>query len=188
MKVAGPGLHDPCVQVSFAEVYEAWFHEVTRWARSLGGPDADLDDLTQDVFLIVRRKLPSFDGRNLPGWLYRITARTVRDHRRSAWLRRAIFGRREEVLATPHPGNGPAEEAERHEAQRQLQRLLSKMSDKHSSALVLFEIEGYTGEEIATLQGIPVATVWTRLHHARKELLALCQKLEQDPRAAKERR
>jgi len=38
---------------------------------------------------------------------------------------------------------------------------------------VLFEIEGYTGEEIAGLQGIPVATVWTRLHHARRDLAVL---------------
>ena len=72
---------------TFEQVYVQWFHEVSRWARAFGGLDADLDDLTQEVFLVVRRKLPEFDGRNLSGWLYRIAQRTVRDYRRRAWFR-----------------------------------------------------------------------------------------------------
>ena len=45
------------------------------------------------------------------------------------------------------------------------------MSEKRRTALILSEIEGYSGEEIARLQGIPVATVRTRLFHARREFL-----------------
>ena len=51
-----------------------------------------------------------------------------------------------------------------------LARLLEGMTEKKRSVLVLFELEGYSGEEIAQLQGVPVDTVWTRLHHARREL------------------
>jgi DNA-directed RNA polymerase specialized sigma24 family protein len=47
------------------------------------------------------------------------------------------------------------------------------MSDKRRETLVLFEVEGYSGQEIAALQGVPVKTVWTRLHHARKDLVAM---------------
>jgi RNA polymerase sigma-70 factor (ECF subfamily) len=47
------------------------------------------------------------------------------------------------------------------------------MAEKRRTAFVLFEIEGYSGEEIAELFGIPVATVWTRLHHARKDYFRL---------------
>ena len=43
------------------------------------------------------------------------------------------------------------------------------MSEKLRSTFVLFEIEGYSGEEIARIQDIPLGTVWTRLHHARKD-------------------
>ena len=67
--------HVAAVQ-SFEEIYAKWFHEVSRWVRAFGGLDADLDDLTQEVFLVVRRKLSAFDGRNLSGWLYRIAQRT----------------------------------------------------------------------------------------------------------------
>ena len=51
--------------LSFEEIYAHWFHDVSRWVRALGGMNADLDDLTQEVFLVVRRKLSQFDGRNL---------------------------------------------------------------------------------------------------------------------------
>jgi RNA polymerase sigma-70 factor (ECF subfamily) len=47
------------------------------------------------------------------------------------------------------------------------------MSDMQRTAFVLFEIEGYSGEEIAELEQIPVNTVWTRLHHARKRFFEL---------------
>ena len=47
------------------------------------------------------------------------------------------------------------------------------MSDVRRTTFILFEVEGYSGEEIAELQGIPLNTVWTRLHHARKEFLRL---------------
>src|SRR5580693_10495342 len=72
---------------SFESVYRTWFPEVARWVRARGANEADVEDVTQEVFIIVRRKLDQFDGRNLPGFLYRITERTVRDHRRSAWIR-----------------------------------------------------------------------------------------------------
>ena len=51
--------------------------------------------------------------------------------------------------------------------------MLGKMSEVRRTTFILFEIEGYSGEEIAEMQGIPLNTVWTRLHHARKEFLRL---------------
>src|SRR5689334_23689310 len=85
--------------LTFEKIYAQWFHDVSRWIRAFGGLDADLDDLAQEVFLIVRRQLPKFDGENLPGWLYRITQRTVRDYRRRAWYRR--FLSKQHVEARP---------------------------------------------------------------------------------------
>jgi RNA polymerase sigma-70 factor (ECF subfamily) len=155
-------------------IYQAWFHDVSRWTRALGGLDADVADLAQEVFLVVRRKLPTFRGENLGGWLYGITARTVRDRRRRAWFRHLVRGRvalpLEELPAT---GPGPAEALDAQDRLRRLQTLLARLSEKRRSVFVLFEIEGYSGEEIAALQGIPVGTVWTRLHHARRDVATL---------------
>jgi RNA polymerase sigma-70 factor (ECF subfamily) len=163
---------------SFEAVYTECFHDVSRWARAMGGNEADLDDLAQDVFLIVRRKLPRFDGHNLRGWLYRITQRTVRDHRRAAWFRsllgpRASRDPERALLGVVEPGPGPAERLEQREAERTLSIALSRMRDKHRAVFVLFEIEGYSGDEIAALEGVRVNTIWTRLHHARKDFAGI---------------
>lgn len=163
---------------SFDEVYATWAPHVLRWVRAFGGLDADLDDLAQEVFIVVQRKLPAFDGRNLPAWLYSIAARTVSDHRRRAWFRN-LFRRAPDadLASVPSPLPGPYEVLERRDAERALGCLLQRMSEKRRTVFILFEIEGYSGEEIARLQRIPVATVWTRLHHARRDLFALLEEL-----------
>jgi RNA polymerase sigma-70 factor (ECF subfamily) len=51
-----------------------------------------------------------------------------------------------------------------------LTRLLAKLPEAQRAAFVLFEIEGYSGEEIARLQGVPINTVWARVHKAREKL------------------
>lgn len=173
--------------LDFREVYDTRFHDVVRWARAMGGREEDLDDLAQEIFIIVRRKLPSFDGQNLQGWLYRITQRTVRDYRRAAWFRnllarKKVYDPEHALLRLVEPGRGPAEEQELREAQRTLSLILNRMREKHRTAFVLFELEGYTGEEIAALEGAPVSTIFTRLHHARKEFAALVRELHQERR------
>jgi RNA polymerase sigma-70 factor (ECF subfamily) len=155
----------------FSRIYETWFHEVTRWVRALGAPEADLEDLTQEVFVVVQRTLPGFDGANLPGWLYRIASRQVKDHRRRAWFRNLFLRPRDVAIDdVAFAGPSPVELLERRQMERQLEASLAKLSAKHRAAFVLFEIEGYRCEEIAALENVPVATVWTRLHHARRQL------------------
>jgi RNA polymerase sigma-70 factor (ECF subfamily) len=164
----------------FREIYDVWFDDVSRWIRALGGLEADRDDIVQEVFLVVRRRLKAFDGSNLAGWLYRITSRQVRDFRRRSWVKH-IFNRRRahEPDDLPHAGAGPAAALERKEEQRVLHTLLMKMAEARRTAFVLFEIEGLSGDEIARIQDIPLNTVWTRLHHARREFFALAAKYQQ---------
>ena len=107
MKHAPPD-HPATVPVpEFRAVYDAWFEEVSRWIRALGGLDADRDDIVQEVFLVVRRKLSSFDGVNMAGWLYRITRRQVRDFRRRSWVTH-IFNRRRVECPTSWRTAAPA--------------------------------------------------------------------------------
>ena len=155
-------------------MYRAWLPKIVQWARAFGGAPADLEDIAHDVFLVVRRKLDDFDGENLPGWLYRITKGTVRDYRRRAWFRH-VTGRPVDVILeeVPEDSDSPDQAIDYARAQRTLYGILDKMSDKRRTAFVLFEIEGYSGEEIAALEGVPVGTVWTRLHGARKEFVDL---------------
>jgi RNA polymerase sigma-70 factor (ECF subfamily) len=158
----------------FERIYTEHFHHVSRWARAFGGLDADLDDLTQEVFLVVRRRLPDYRGPSLSAWLYGITRKTVSDYRRRAWLRRVLGGFTRSLDATPElASRSEVDPDERLEARRVMARVLERMSPRRRAAFVLFEIEGYSGQEIAELEQIPLATAYTRLHHARKDFLRL---------------
>ena len=157
----------------FRSLYDAWFADVARWIRALGGPPADQDDMLQEVFVVVHRRLADFDGQNVAGWLYRITAHQVRDFRRRLWIKH-IFKRSTPLSdRVAAPGPTPVMTLETRERQEHLDRLLSKLSEPLRASFVLFEIEGYTGEEIAKMQKTSINTVRARILRARKKLTAL---------------
>lgn len=169
----------PCAVPAFDEVYRTYFEDVRRWVRALGGPDGERDDLVQDVFVVVHRRLADFDGENLPGWLYQITRHRVRDFRRLRWFRLLLRG------AEMHDGfASPLETPEASlrikEKEHILKGLLLKLPESQRAAFVLFEIEGYSGEEIGRLQGVPVNTVWARIHKARARLASKAARFRQD--------
>jgi RNA polymerase sigma-70 factor (ECF subfamily) len=163
---------------TFEEIYARRFHDVLRWIRALGGLNTDLEDLAQEVFLVVQRRLIDFDGRNLGAWLYKIAKNQVSDHRRRAWVRRLFLDSKSGADVADNQVHiqsipNPHEVLEQREIRKFLAQVLNKMSVAQRSAFVLFEIEGYSGEEVAELEGIPLNTVWTRLHHARKTFFKL---------------
>jgi len=172
----GQAVAPPANTLSFDAIYEEWFEEVLRWVRAMGGAEADRDDLVQDVFLVVYRRLPDFDGKNVGGWLYQIARRKVRDFRRLFWVQK-LFGQSVPLTeSTARSPGSPQESLETKESGQLLEELLRSLNPDQRSAFVLFEIEGYSGEEIARLQGVPLNTVWARIHKARKKLQARISK------------
>jgi RNA polymerase sigma-70 factor (ECF subfamily) len=164
--------------ISFDRVYIDNFQHVSRWARALGGLEADLDDISQEVFMVVRRKLTTYVGPSMQAWLYGITRKTVSDYRRRAFFRRLFTGVNRSLESSPHiertSGTRPFDTLE---AQQTVVAVLKRMTTVRRTAFILFEIEGYSGEEIAELEQIPVATVYTRLHHARRDFMRLTAEL-----------
>ena len=156
--------------LSFDAIYEHWFDDVSRWVRAMGGPDADRDDLVQDVFVIVHRRLPDFDGQNVAGWLYKIAKRRVRDFRRLLWFKHLVVGRAPMPEGVARPEPSPADSLESKEQGAIIERLLDALNPDQRAAFVLFEVEGLSGEEIAHVQGVPLNTVWARIRTARKKL------------------
>jgi RNA polymerase sigma-70 factor, ECF subfamily len=155
----------------FEAIYAAWFGHVARWIRALGAPASDHDDLVQEVFVVVYRRLHDFDGRNLAGWLYRIAAHQVRDYRRLRWIKN-VFKR---SIPLSHrmasPGPTPVMALETRERRAELEGLLGQLSEPLRTTFVLFEIDGYTGDEIAAAHRVSINTVRARIHRARKKLL-----------------
>jgi RNA polymerase sigma-70 factor, ECF subfamily len=173
-QVMEPRMSAPPRPLSFEAVYHTYFQQVVRWMRAMMIPPADLEDAAQEVFLVAQRKLSRFRGDNMAGWLYRIADLTARNYRRLAWFKH-LFARdsSDDVFDALTMGSTPAVTLEQKEDQRALSRMFSRMSAKRRETLIMFEVEGYSGAEIASLHGVPLKTVWTRLHHARKDLVAM---------------
>jgi DNA-directed RNA polymerase specialized sigma24 family protein len=114
---------NPARARSWHSIYRDLFDDVAHWVRAFVAHDADVEDLTQEVFIILRRKLPGFDGQNLGGFLYRIIQRTVRDHRRSVWFRH-LRGRPEPLSALDSVSPTGVDAVQRREGRRLLNAIL----------------------------------------------------------------
>ena len=149
-----------------------------RFFARLGMNSADADDLVQATFLEVMRAAPRFDP-HLPlrGWLYGLASIMARRHRRTlARAAKRLLGWASLTwLESPQT---PAAELEQDRELRRFQRALARVAPKKREVFVLVVLEGLSGEEAARALQVPVNTVWTRLHHARRELRAA---LEQAP-------
>jgi len=148
----------------FREVFRRYLRFVGRTLKSLGVMDADLDDVSQDVFLVVHRRLAEFEGRStLRSWLYAIAVRVAADYRKSAYVVRQRA--REAFTELPAPSDFG-----RPEARILLGRALAKLDDDRRNVLMLHEIAGFSVPEAASILGCPVQTAYTRLHSARQQL------------------
>lgn len=139
--------------------------------QRLGAPEAALDDLFQEVFVVVHRQLASFEGRSkLTTWLFAICTRVVTAHRRRAYVRKETAELDPEMA---HDQSSPEDRVAEGQLRAQLDRILDAMDPTRRATLVMFEMEGLTCEEIAEMTEVPLGTVYSRLHHARKEFV-LC--------------
>jgi RNA polymerase sigma-70 factor (ECF subfamily) len=155
--------------LSFAEIYEEAFPWVWRTARRLGVRDSALDDVAQDVFVIVHRKLATLDGHaSLRPWVYGITLRVVRDRRRSARRHPEHPADDDELANLRSEGADPQTNALRREALGALLTVLDSLNDEQREVFVLAELEELSAPEIAEATATNVNTVYSRLRAARK--------------------
>jgi RNA polymerase sigma-70 factor, ECF subfamily len=153
---------------SFELVYRHHFRQVHRWIRRLV-PQADAEDLCQDVFVVVHRQLAEFEGRaRISTWLFQITFRVI-----GAYVRRERTRRVAHALlswAQSNPMHALVDPAVKSEEAAAVRAALAGLSLKHRSVLVLFELEQWTCQDIALALSVPIETVYSRLHYARKKL------------------
>src|SRR6187402_980404 len=162
---------EPAVVPRFAEVYEAHVRFVWRTLRRLGVADKDCDDATQDVFIVVHRRLPEFRPEApLKHWLFRITSRIARDHRRAD---RRKNPKEQGLTPVAHEEiedlqqRSPVDAAERSAAARLIRDLLQELDQPRREVFILAELEQMTAPEIAQALEIPLNTAYSRLRRAR---------------------
>lgn len=174
-RVAAPSAFGPASPraLGVADVYAE--HRDLVWAtlQRFGVRSEDLEDAFQDVFIVVQQKLGQFDGgARVSSWLFSICRKVAATHRRRAKKarERASDEPAESVTDMAH---GPEEQAATRIAQTQLQKALDALDLDRRAVFVMFELEELPCDEIAALMGVPVGTVYSRLHAARKELAKL---------------
>jgi RNA polymerase sigma-70 factor (ECF subfamily) len=158
--------------------------------QRLGVRRADLDDVCHDVFIVVQRRLPEFDQRaKIQTWLFGICTRVAANYRRRAYIRyEELAGGTSEqdslVVAGPE-STRPDREVERNHSLSFAESILNRMSPVKRTVFVMFEVEGLNCPDIASELGLPVGTVYSRLHSARKFFLAESARLRSSAKGGK---
>ena len=159
-------------RAAFGVLAERYAAQARRVARAVLGDPDDADDAAQDGFLSALVKLAQYDSRRPFGpWLMRIVANAATDRRRRRNVRRA------EPLDPALVGGGPRPDAVamRSELGERLRAALAELPERRRTAVVLFDVEGYSHAEIAGILGIPEGTVRSEVFHGRRRLRALLE-------------
>jgi RNA polymerase sigma-70 factor, ECF subfamily len=157
--------------------------QVRRYARAFANDEADADDLAQEALVKVYRSLQSFRFQSaFSTWLYTLVRNTFLDVVKSR-------GHKERSLQTSldherdqtEDGETAADEAlilsEQHAT---IWAAIRRVPTEFQTALVLFEVEGMSHEEIAQIENVAIGTVKSRLSRARQHLRSI---LVDDPRS-----
>lgn len=143
---------------------------VGRIIERLVGLGPHVDDLLQETFIVAFKQRKKFDPeRAAPTtWLYGIASNLCRRHLRGR-QRFDLFKNRLQAEPLDNPNLPPDVVLEKDEAAWMVFQALSKLPLKQREVFALYELEELDGPTIAEMIGIPVGTVWTRLHHARRK-------------------
>jgi RNA polymerase sigma-70 factor (ECF subfamily) len=152
------------------------FDFVWRSLRRLGVREADLDDATQQVFLVVNRKLSQIEPDKERSFVFQVALRIASDARRTVRRRREVgeAALPERIDSAPLPD----EDADRERMRAVLDAVLEDMPIELRAVLLLFELEELSSMEIGELLGIPTGTVASRLRRARVDFQARVAALE----------
>lgn len=175
----------PSKPLDVAQVHELHADFVWSSLQRLGVHLADLEDVMQDVFVVVHRRLGTFDGSSrLSTWLFGICLRVASQYRRKAHRRRErSVG---DVEHTAGEEEAPDAVLLAREAERRLEQVLDALEPERRVVFVMFEIETIGCPEIAEQLGLPLGTVYSRLGAARVDFAKAALKLRrQDERRQK---
>lgn len=168
--------------LTFKTLFSEHADFVWRALRRHGVPERELDDARQEVFIVVFRRLSTFEGRSsMRSWMYGIAVRVAMSMRRRAFFRR-------ELLNVPQPEEHATHDMFETYAQKQaLERLkvaLSSLRHAQREVFVLYELEGMTIAETAAAMGVPENTALYRLYAARRALSSRLQRTTRPPLSA----
>jgi RNA polymerase sigma-70 factor (ECF subfamily) len=170
----------PPVRPTAREIFVDHAAFVLRIVRRLGVAPSDVEDVAQEVFVIVHRKIDTYDGSSaVRTWLFGIASRVVSDHRRRAHRRYERLTH--DLPVTAMEATQPAD-ARARELRSQLDSALSSLDDAKRAVFVLHDMEEMTMPEVAEAVGCPLNTAYSRLREARQRVRAFFEQRVQEDR------
>jgi len=159
--------------VDFDTIYDQYFSFVWRMARRMGVRNDALDDICQEVFVVVHRRMGEFEGRSsLKTWIFGILHNIVLVHLRTLG-RKSPAHRSAAPLVDPETlvdaAAGPYEQLSNAEASVIAQKILDQLDEDKRTVLVLVELEEMSVAEVAEAMATNVNTTHARLRAARKQ-------------------
>ncbi|MGE3453611.1 MAG: RNA polymerase sigma factor [Kofleriaceae bacterium] len=162
------------VPLTFRDVYEQNAAFVWRVLRRLGVRDADVEDVCQDVFVIVHRKLATFEHRSaVQTWIYGIALRCASDYRRRAHIKRETPAEIDETQIDPNQDDVVSQR----QGRAMLDQIVDSLDDDKRAVFVLYELEEVPMAQVAEIVGCPLQTAYSRLHAARTTVEAIVARL-----------
>lgn len=164
---------------AFEPLVEKYRQRVFRLAYNVLRSQEDAWDVAQEAFIKAYQALPSFRGQSaFYTWLFRIAMNVAHDKARQRGAAGRAFGtervtEEEWERTMPDPGEEPDDAAARAEERSRITRALDALPEHHRAIIMLSDLEGLTYREIADVLKIPMGTVMSRLHNARKRLRAV---------------
>ena len=168
-------------QEAFRELVVRFERPVYSLIARMVQDSATAEDLAQEAFVKAYRSLRTYDAsRKLSSWLFKIAHNTAIDHLRRHTLETVSLEAPQDeegrgglaAVLSDDSAEDPAAAAERRDMARSLERAISRLRPEYREAVVLFYLEGASYQEICDATGLPLGTVKTNLHRARKELAA----------------
>lgn len=158
-------------RIGAGELYRAHARFVSGFLARMGAAAVDVGDLTQEVFLVAHRRGGYVEGAARPTtWLAEIAVRVLSTHRRTK-RRKPEHGGGDVLDAMPAEAPAADEHLASVRALARVQHCLEGLDDQHRAVFVLYELEGEPCSAIAAALDIPVGTVYSRLHHARRKFM-----------------
>jgi RNA polymerase sigma-70 factor (ECF subfamily) len=159
---------------AFERLIGAHVAKVRRFARAFAGSDADADDLAQEALIKVYRSIGSYRlEAAFSTWLYAVVRNAFLDVRKSrAGRDRALEQPLDPAAAAAGGDAAPAPDELMAQAQERqhLWNAIGRISAEFRTAVVLFDVEGLSYEEIAAVEKVPLGTVKSRLKRGRDQL------------------
>lgn len=158
-------------QDAFRQLVEMYTPRVYGLVRNLVSSTSEAEDVTQEVFFKVYRKLDSFrEDSAFYTWLYRVAVNAATD-----WLKKRRLDRSFQVddvgsLPLLDPADGPDDDLGKKDLRAEVRRAMATLPQKFRTILVLRELEGLAYEEISAVLSISKGTVESRLFRARARL------------------